>query len=411
MANPGAIRRVLSFRNARIFYSGSLLSWTGMWVQRIAVGWLAWELTGSAFWVAALVFCNLVPSVIVSPLAGAAADRADRIRLTVITQIICCVHGAVLAGLVLAGLVSIEILLVFEVILGVTQAFAQPVRQSLVPGMVPRSELSSAVAMNSIVFNIARFLGPAIAGPMIAAWGTAPAMLVNSAGYLFACLTLPLMTLAPEYRRGHTPTGSLWSETVEGFTYIARNTGIGGIILYAALMATLLRPVPEMLPPFVDLVFGRGAGGLALLTAVMGVAALLGGLAVAMLSSLRGQTGWAIHGGLAMAFGTGAFAATDSFAMALVAIAVIGAATTVHGTASQSLIQYSCAPSMLGRALSAWGLIVRAFPALGALVFGALSEWFGLRIPILVAVGVSVLVWIWALRNKTRFAGALEPKD
>lgn len=411
MASLGAVKRVLSYRNAQIYYAGSLLSWTGMWMQRVAVGWLAWELTASAFWVGALAFSNLIPSVIVSPIAGAAADRADRVRLTMITQNIACLHGAVLAALVLLDAVRIEIILVLEVVLGITQAFAQPVRQSIVPGIVPRADLPGAVALNSITFNVARFLGPALAGPLIAAWGSAPPMLANSLSYLIASLTMPLLTLAPEYRRGHAPTGSIWRETVEGFSYVARHVGIGGLFLYAALLACMVRAVPEMLPPFVDVLFHRGARGLALLTGVMGVAALAGGLAIAARTSLRGQTEWAVHSGLIMVLGTAGFVATNSFTVALVAISVIGAATTAHGISIQSLTQYASTPSMIGRVLSVWGLIVRAFPALGALFFGALSELFGLRVPVLAAAVVAVLIWVWAFRNRRRFAHAIEPKE
>lgn len=411
MARPGVLRRVLVHRNARFFFAGSLLSWTGMWMQRVAVGWLAWELTGSAFWVGALAFCNLIPSVITSPIAGAAADRLDRIRLTMLTQGITAAQACILALLVWTGRISIELLLLLEVVLGMAQAFAQPARQSIVPGLIPRVDLPAAVGLNSITFNVARFLGPAIAGPMIVAWGTPPVMLANAAAYLAASVTLPMMRLTPEQRRGHAPTGSLLGETIEGFTYVARHVGIGGLFLYAALLAVLVRAVPEMLPPFVDLLFQRGATGLAILTGTMGVAAFLGGFMVASRPTLRGQTTWAVHAGLVMVLATAGFVATHSFVFAAIAIALLGAATTVHGIAVQSLTQFSSSPAMIGRVLSVWGMIVRAFPALGALAFGALSEAFGLRMPVLVACGIGLVVWVWAWRNLPRFAQSLEPKE
>lgn len=411
MARPGVIRRVLVHRNAQVFFAGSLLSWTGMWMQRVAVGWLAWELTNSAFWVGALAFCNLIPSVVTSPIAGAAADRLDRIRLTMLTQVITATQATVLAVLVLTKWVSIELMLVLEIILGIAQAFAQPARQAIVPALTPRADLPSAVALNSITFNIARFIGPAVAGPMIVIWGTAPVMLTNAAAYLLASITLPMLALTPDQRRGHAPTGSLWGETVEGFTYVARHVGIGGLFLYAALLAVLVRAVPEMLPPFVDLLFQRGATGLAILTGVMGGAAFLGGFLIASRASLRGQSAWAVHAGLVMVLATAGFAATKSFAFATVSIALLGAATTVHGIAVQSLTQYSASPAMIGRVLSVWGMIVRAFPALGALAFGALSEAFGLQVPVLAACGIGLVVWVWAWRNLTRFAQSVEPKE
>lgn len=411
MAKTGVLGRVLVHRNARVFFAGSLLSWTGMWMQRVAVGWLAWELTGSAFWVGVLAFCNLIPSVVASPIAGAAADRLDRIRMTMLTQLITAAQAIALAVLVITGWVTIEWMLVLETILGITQAFAQPARQAIVPSLTPRADLPSAVALNSITFNTARFIGPAVAGPMIVLGGTAPVMLVNAATYLMASVTMPMLRLTADQRRGHTPTGSIWSETVEGFTYVARHTGIGGLFLYASLLAVSVRAVPELLPPYVGELFDRGADGLATLTAVMGGTAFFGGFLIAARTSLRGQTAWAIHAGLAMVLSTAAFVATRNFIFATIAIGLLGAATTVHGIAVQSLTQYSASPDMIGRVLSIWGMIVRAFPALGALIFGALGEVFGLQIPVLATCAIGLVVWAWALRNLKRFAQSVEPRE
>src|SRR5216683_2371303 len=148
MARLAALGRVLSQRNARIFYGASLISWSGLWMQKVATDWLAWQLTHSALWVGVLAFCNLAPSVLISPFAGAVSDRVDRIRLTTATQLITATHAATLAVLTLTGLIRVEYMAGLEILLGTTQAFAQPARQCLVPGIVSRADLPGAVALN-----------------------------------------------------------------------------------------------------------------------------------------------------------------------------------------------------------------------------------------------------------------------
>ncbi len=210
MASLSAIKSVLSQRNTRIFYGCSAFSWTGLWVQQIATDWLAWELTHSPLWVGILAFCNLGPSVIVSPFAGAFSDRLDRLRLTVATQLVTAAHSATLVVLTATGVIRIEHMVVLQIILGISQSFAQPARQSLVPGMVSRADLPGAVALNSLTYNIARSVGPGIGGVLVAAWGVIPGMVVNCVAYLIASVTMPMLRLSPETRRGHPPPAAAW---------------------------------------------------------------------------------------------------------------------------------------------------------------------------------------------------------
>jgi MFS family permease len=408
MASLSILSRALSHRNARIFFGASLTAWTGLWMHRIAVSWLAWELTGSAFWVGMVAFCDLAPAVVVSPIAGAIADRADRLRLTMLSQAAIGVNAALIALLVALGWMDIWLLLVLEVVGGVAASFAQPARQSLMPGLVPRADLAAAVALNSLTFNVARFIGPALAGPIIAVAGVWPAIAANAAAYFVATLTTPMLHVEAAARRGHAATASLMGETLDGIRYAARHPGLGPILLFAAVSALLLRGVQEILPPFVDRAFGRGAESLAVLTAAFGVGALISGLAVAARGRIEGTTRLAILGVLGLALSTAGFAATGLFAFGVLCAALMGAAGSVHGISVQTLAQNASDPAMRGRVLSLWGLITRAFPALGALILGAAGEVWGLRWPVLVAVAVSVAVVAWGLARMSRMAEVLE---
>jgi len=377
-------------------------------MHRIAVMWLAWELTGSAFWVGMVAFCDLAPAVVFSPIAGAMADRMNRVKLTMIAQAVIGFQAGCIALLVATGNIDIYILLVFEVMGGIAASFAQPARQALMPGLVPRADLPAAVAANSLTFNVARFLGPAIAGPMIAVGGVVPVLVCNMLAYAIASASMITLRVDPQHIRGHAPEASLLAETVEGVRYAARHPGIGPILIFAGLTAILLRGVQEVLPPYVDRLFGQGAGGLALLTASIGVGALVGGLWVASRGKLEGTTRIAVIGVTLQAGVVGAFVATGYFPFAVLCGVLYGACATMHGISVQTLCQSAALTRMRGRTLALWGLITRACPALGALILGITGELFGMRGPTIVAAILAFCVCIWAVTRMRAWAKELE---
>ena len=411
-SGTGALGRALSHRNARLFFSASAIAWTGLWIHRIAVAWLAWDMTRSAFWVGMVAFCDLAPAVLFSPVAGAVADRVDRVRLTMLSQAAIAAQAGVIALLLAAGQLGIGLLLVLEVVGGIAASFSQPARQSLMPSLVPRSDLPAAVACNSLCFNVARFIGPAIAGPLIATSGVVPAVALNCLAYIVATATMPLLRIDSAQRRGHAPGASLFAETLAGVRYAARHPGLGPILGFAAVASVLLRGVQEILPPFVERLFARGPDGLALLTASIGVGALASGLWVANRGRMAGTVALAVGAVAAQALATIGFVATGIFPLAMVCGALMGAAGSVHGISVQTLVQSASDPAMRGRVLSLWGMIVRACPACGALALGASGELFGLRLPTLTAMVLALLVAAWGVRRLPRMSAELEgPQD
>lgn len=402
------VQRSLAVPNCRIYFGGSLLAWTGMWMQRVAVGWLAWELTESTFWIGIVAFADLVPAIVISPLAGAIADRADRLRLTVGTQLANIAQAMLLAILAAAHLLSIHVLVFLALLQGISGAFAQPARQSMVPSLVPRELLPSAVALNSLTFNLARVMGPGVAGPLIVVIGPVPTVVANALACTFATATLLLLKIDPAERIGHAPSRSLWAETLEGFTYAARHRGIGPLFLYAALLGVLVRPFQEMLPAYADQVFGRGADGLAWLTGTVGFGALVMGLFVAGQGHVRGLSRRAVVSGAAMTIAVLGFAATSNFMFGLVACLAAGAAMTVHGISAQTLAQYGAESHVRGRMMALWGLIVRAGPALGAVLLGVIGEWTGLPLPTAAFCIIALAVVAWGFSRLKAMQDALE---
>jgi MFS family permease len=402
------ISAVLRVRNYRLFIAGGLVSLIGTWMQRIAVGWLAWELTHSGAWLGLVAFADLFPSVIIGPFAGALADRTSRLRIIAVSQALSLVQAAVLAALTFVDAITIEGLFALTLVNGVVVGFNQPSRLAMVHSLVPRRDLSTAVAINSIVFNTARFIGPAIAGVLIVAVGVAACFAANTATFLVMLLALALVRIDAKAHVRPRTGESLLSDVMAGIAYAARHPGVGPLLFLLLVLSVAVRPFAELLPGFAADVFGRGAEALATMSATIGVSAIIGGLWLAQRGAAEGLARIALVSTMLGAVSVLAFVATDSYPVALVAIVFAGATILVSGISSQTLIQLSVERAMQGRVLSLYGIIFRGAPALGALIAGALSESLGLRWPIAGGCVLCLAVWLWAWRRRAPVIRALE---
>ncbi len=401
------IVRALSNPNFGIYTAGSAVSLVGTWMQRVVTGWLTWELTGSGAWLGLVVFADLFPTVVIGPIAGAYADRSDRLRVTKISQALAMLQAIALFLLTATGLINIWLLLALTLFLGIVIAFNQPARLALVPALVPPSDLTAAVAVNSVVFNLARFIGPATAGLIIATVGIPVAYAANAATFVAFLVALSRVRLSQA--EGVPPLrGKLWPDLVAGIRYTASHAGIATILIMMIAANVAARPLIELLPGFAAAVFHAGATGLALLTSSVGAGAIVAGFWLAGISSGK-SLGRAFLANTAISAVAGAlFAATDSLWLAIPLLVVNGFAMAGMGIAAQTLIQISVDASMRGRVLSLFGLIFRGGPALGALVMGAASDYVGLRLPVFVGAIVVLAVWLWARLRQSRIAEGLD---
>lgn len=405
LSSFGAIR-VFRNRAYRIYTEGNFVSLIGTWVQRVATGWLAWDLTHSGAWLGAIAAAELLPSIILGPIGGAAADRMDRYKLIMTAQLLMGLQAFILGGVTLAGAVEIWSLFSLSLAHGILQSFNQASRLSLVRSLVIVEDLPAAIAFNSVLWNSARFVGPVIAGLLIVALDIGWAFIVNGASFLAFCWAMYL--LRDQIPRGGAgAAGSMWRQIRDGFVYVARHEGIGPLIGLLAIGAVFSRPFAELLPGFADAVFKQGPEGLAMLTSATGIGAVIGGVWLSQSGRIGGLTRMALHSNFALALALLLLCATDWFWVGLLATGAAGLCMTVNGVANQSLIQHAAAPEMLGRVLSIYGLSFRAGPALGALLMGAASEWFGLQMPVAVGAVVCIAAWLWVLRRQRRIAAAL----
>ncbi|MEX2642856.1 MAG: MFS transporter [Acetobacterales bacterium] len=400
-------RRAFSYRNYRYFAVGSGLSQVGSWMQRVGVGWLAWDMTGSGAWLGAIAFADMFPTVLLGPLAGVFADRIDRMRLLRITQGAAAIHAAALAGLVAAGLMTIHLLIFLMLLRGVILAVNQPARQALVSSLVDREALAPAIATNSLIFNCARFVGPAVAGFVIAGGGgVVTVFAINAASFVVFMVLLRFVDLPPWQR--HAGGSGVMAEAVEGFGYAARHPGIATMIPMRLMSAFGARPVIELFPGIAAVVYGQGADGLGLMLSVMGVGAIVAGLYLGQRDAVAGLTRVVVLNLFLLAAALLLFAFAGDFRIALAMVFALGFAQVLNGAGSQTLVQASVDPAMRGRVLSLFGLINRGGPALGALAMGVLADQFGFALPLALGSILCLFAFLIGVLRRRTLEGALE---
>ena len=406
-----SISRALAHPNYGIYTAGSAISLIGTWMQRVAVGWLAWQLTESGAWLGALAFAELFPTVLIGPLAGAAADRWDRLKVMRVSQAFAMCQAALLFGFTVTGTITIELLLALTLALGVIVAVNQPTRLALIPSLVPVDDLPAAVAINSVIFNVARFIGPLVAGLIIVAGDLAMVFAVNTATYVIFLTALFRVHLAHERRSGIAGAQGLFDDVAAGVRYAARHGGIAPMLVLLIIVCLCARPFVELLPGFAEAVFASGAGGLAVMTATIGIGATVGGLWLAQRGAAPGLTPLTLGAALVLAAALLLFVATDRMAVAIPALGVAGFCMVVSGVGTQTLLQLTVDGAMRGRVLSLYGLTFRGGPALGALAMGGASEFVGLRWPLAVGALIVAGVWAWLWLRRRRIGALLEQPE
>jgi len=402
----GNVVLAFSHRNYRIYAGGNAVSLVGIWMQRVAVGWLAWTLTHSGTWLGVMSMAEFFPVVFLSPIAGALADRRDRVGIIRVTQIAGSVEATLLAVLVYTGTITIQLLFVLTLLLGVFNAMAQPSRLALIPTLVDRAALPSALAINAIIFNSARFLGPAVAGIVIARVSVGAAFTVNATTYVAFLIAMTNLRGLPALPVGATQ--SVLKASAEAYIYATRHPGIAPMLLLFTVTTIGTRGFVELFPGFADSVFGRGPEGLSMLTSTVGLGAICGALWMLLRPAIAGLTRLVLAHTLVISLAILAFTATNRFILALPCVFLAGTAMTITGIGAQTLLQAAVDIRMRGRIMALYGMIFRAGPAVGAVLMGSLSERFGLRLPLAFGALVSCGFWAWTRLKQKRMAETLE---
>ena len=399
--------RVWRHRDFRLYETGmTLYSITG-WMMRVGIGWLAWELTRSTAWLGVIAAADLGPMIVFAPFAGAVADRMDSLVLTRLAQFLLMLQAILLAVLIFADTMSIHALLAIALYGGVLYPFAGAGRQTLLPRTVPFEEFAPAIALDSALFQVARFIGPALAGIAIASAGVAAAFVAHAMGSVLFQTILANLRPPPQAQRSRGQR-NLFRDIGAGFAYVRRHPGIGPVFLLMTTTSIFIRPVQDMLPAFAGRVFAGGPRELAVLTSSIGVGAMFSAGMIALRGGVSGLTLRIFLGFIGLALSTLALVASDNFALGVVSAGFLGFTLNTMSTSTQALTQSAVENNMRGRVMSLYLLIFRGMPAVGSIFAGYIAEIFGLRPTFAVGAAFCLAIWLYAMPKRHAIARAME---
>ena len=368
---------VFTHRNYMLFMVGLGPSAISSWMQRVGVGWLAWELTHSPAWLGLIAAADLIPFLFLSPFAGVFIDRSSPHKVLLTAQWLQFAHAATLACMMYINWLQIELLFGLTMFSGVVSAFGTSARHAVVPNTVPKALVGTAVSLDSALFQASRFVGPAIAALVIPTWGVFGAFAAHTLGsFVFSLVMQQMRMPAPERDKRHR---NFLSDIRESLDYIRTHPGIQPLFIMLATASICLRPMQDMLPGFAQAVFESDAVGLAWLTSAMGIVALLSAARVALLGSLSGLHKMAFVGLAGSGLATVGMVATRQLWIGIVLSALFGYAFNTLSVSIQAIVQSAVQDSMRSRVMSFYTVIYRGTPAFGAVFFGSLAEFVGLR--------------------------------
>jgi len=370
----GALRHT----NFRLYWSGQVVSLVGTWMQSVSQPWLVLELGGSAFQVGTVIALQFAPALFLAPIGGVLADRFDKRGLLLVTQVLAMLQAATLFGLTFSGVVEIWHIQLLALILGVTSAFDMPVRQSFVAEVVPREDLLQAIALNSASFNLARVVGPAVAGVALEVFGFAFNFGVNTLTYTAVLLGLMLIDTSTLHR---VPVPlvrpSIRFSLAEGVRYAVGNPNVLWLLVLLGGMSIFAMNFQVLLPLFARFTLGLDAGGFGALFAVMGIGSLGGSLVLAFMGDRRPRLRLILGGGVAFLAAEVVLGLVRVPAIAYPVVALVGLASMLMVNTINASVQRSVPDALRGRVMALYVTVFAGSGPLGGLFAGGVAQLMG----------------------------------
>lgn len=385
---PGALFASLAFRDFRFFLGGAVLSNIGTWMQQVALGWLVLGLTGSAFYVGLVNFTGNIPVTLLVLFAGVAADRLDRKQLIIWTQVVMLVLALILAYMTQTHTVNIPSIIVLSIGFGLMTAIMFPAWQAFLSDIVPRDNLMNAIALNSAQFHMARLVGPAVAGLVLAAWGAAANFYINA--FSFLAVILAMLAIRPD-RHPKAPEFGIISHLKEGFEYVRGKPVIRTLLLTVGMITLFGMPYATLMPVFVKNVLHLGASGFGFMMAANGAGALTGALLVGALAPHVKRETLIKAGSVTFGVGLVLLGFVRHVALAVPVLVLCGGAFLMTNSAINTSLQSLTPRRLRGRVMSMFVLMFMGIMPFAGLVFGAMAEWTGVAYAIAIGGGVTVL--------------------
>ena len=384
------IVRAFRHRNYRLFFAGQFVTLVGAWIQQVALSWLVFRLTGSAFLLGLVGFVGQLPTVFLAPFAGVIADRRNRRNILVVTQIVSMSQAIILAILVLTDNIAIWHIICLGTLMGAVFAFDGPTRQSFVVEMVEdKADLGNAIALNSFMFNGSRLIGPSIGGILIVAFGEGYCFLINGIGYLAVISALLAMRFTP--RETKTFGTHILQELKEGISYTLSIPPIRSILLLLGLVSLMAMPYMLLMPVVAKDVLHGGPHTLGFLMTGVGVGALIGAVYLASRKSVKGLEKIIPIATSIFGIGLIAFSLSRVFWLSMVFISVIGFGMMVQMVSCNTFIQTIVDDDKRGRVMSFYTMSFAGTAPFGSLLAGGLASRIGAPGTLFIS-GVSCIV-------------------
>jgi MFS family permease len=402
------ILRGFQHRNFRLFFIGQTLAMIGTWMQYIAISWLVYRLTGSAFMLGMTGFALQIPILLVSPFAGVWVDRYDRRMLLLVTQTLALAQALLLAALTFAGLIQVWHLLAISLFLGTVNAVANPSRNTFLLELVEsKANLPNAIALNSLIMNSTRFVGPSIAGAVLAVAGEGWCFVLNALSYLALIVALLVMRVKPIAQRA---AHEHWLEGLkQGFRYAFGFLPSRRLLLLVAAISMTTAPYQHLMPLFAGEVFGGDSRTLGLLISGAGLGAFAGTLYLAGRTSLRGLSRLIIAASFCASIGLMLFSQSRLLWLSLILMLPVGFGLVLTAVSTNTILQSIADEDKRGRVISIYGMCFLGTPPLGSFVAGAVASHVGAPLTLLIFGTLGMLAAIaFALRIES-WRAALRP--
>jgi MFS family permease len=367
--------RSLKHRNFQLFFSGQLISLVGTWMDTVAEAWLVYRLTGSSLLLGTVTFAGQIPVLLMAPVAGMVADRFNRRKIVIATQVSSMILAGILAFLTITKRVTVGEVILLAALMGIVNAFDIPARQSFLVEMVGREDLMNAIALNSSMFNGARIIGPSIAGVLVASVGEGWCFFANSVSYIAVIAGLLLMNIPHRARR--VETASPFEHIKEGFVFVRNTAPIRTLLLLIGLVSLVAMPYAVLMPVFAAKILHGNARTLGALMTAAGTGALIGAL---LLAARRGVSGLGRIVGLACgSFGVALilFSFSRWWVLSAILLIPVGFSVMTQMGSTNTLIQAMVPDRLRGRTMAVYSMMFMGMAPFGALLSGALADRIG----------------------------------
>lgn len=399
--------RALRIRNFKLFFTGQIISLLGTWIQNIALGWLIYRLTGSAFWLGIVGFAGQIPALFLTPFAGVFADRLNRRKVLIAVQVIPMLLAFTMATLVLTENIKVWHIVMLASINGMVMAFDTPFRHAFLLEMVgDRELLQNAIALNSTLINSARFIGPMIGGFLIAFLGEGYCFLIN--GVSFFAVIIALLNMKIDAVKQNKEHGSILRELGDGLQYAFNYKPIRFLLLLVITTSFFGLPFQVFLPVFAKEVLGGDAQMLGLLTGSIGAGALTGAFYLASRSGVAGLPKLILF--TAMVFGVGlmGFSLSTSSLLSLALLYVTGFGMIVQFASTNTLLQTIVDDSKRGRVMAFYGMSFLGITPLGSLLLGSVTDYLGVPYTLLISGSICLLAGVVYIKGVSAVQQAIK---